>query len=499
MPATTMILGALSLDRDGPLPLHRQLFDGLRHAILTGRLRPGARLPSTRVLASDLGVARNTVMAAFEQLVAEGYLQARVGSGTKVSAIAPDMLLNAGQASTDSATVSPTELSLSARGRLLAGTVRPIPDPQRRAFQPGLPAVEEFPFATWSRLLARHSRRPAPDLLGYTHLGGYAGLRQSIAEYLGAARGVNCTPEQLIVVAGAQGGLDLVARMLLDPGDTVWMEEPGYLGARGALLGAGARLHPVAVDADGLDVARGEQEAPNARLAYVTPSYQYPLGVTMSLERRLRLIEWAHRANAWVIEDDYDSEYRYRGRPLSALQGLDSGERVIYVGSFAKTMFPALRLGYIVVPKGLANVFRRALRHTGQGAPLVLQATVADFISEGHYASHLRRMRTLYAERQRQFCTFLRARFGDVLEPGSSDAGMQITAYLPVGVDDADLARRADDAGLSLAALSTHYLRDCPRPGLVLGYAGVPDADLRAGLDRLERILPASQRQRAAI
>ena len=499
MSAPAMIVGALSLDRDGALPLHRQLFDALRQAILSGRLRPGARLPSTRVLASDLGVARNTVMAAFEQLVAEGYLQARVGSGTKVAAIAPDMLVNAGTSPAGGTTVAPTELSLSARGRMLAGTVRALPDPERPAFQPGLPAVDEFPCAAWSRLLARHTRRPARELLGYAHIGGYTPLRHAIASYLGAARGVNCTHEQVIVVNGGQSGLDLVARMLLDPGDTAWIEEPGYPGARGALLGAGARLHPVGVDDDGLDVARGEHEAPSARLAYVTPSHQFPLGVSMSLERRLRLIEWAHRANAWVVEDDYDSEYRYRGRPLSALQGLDSGERVIYVGSFAKTLLPALRLAYVVVPKGLVNVFRRALRHTGQGAPLAIQATVADFITEGHYASHVRRMRTLYGERQREFCTLLRARFADMLEPGNADAGLQLTAYLPQGVDDRDIARRAEEAGLSLTPLSSHYLRECPRPGLVLGYAGVDQADMQSGLDRLETLLPAQGARRAAL
>ncbi|MDX1430984.1 MAG: PLP-dependent aminotransferase family protein [Gammaproteobacteria bacterium] len=499
MSAPAMIVGALSLDRDGSLPLHRQLFDALRQAILSGRLRPGARLPSTRVLASDLGVARNTVMAAFEQLVAEGYLQARVGSGTKVSAIAPDMLVNAGASPSQSTALPPTELSLSARGRMLAGAVRALPDAERIAFQPALPAVDEFPFAAWSRLLARHSRKPAHDLLGYAHAGGYAPLRHAIAGYLGAARGVNCTPEQVIVVNGGQSGLDLVARMLLDSGDTAWLEEPGYPGARSALLGAGARLQPVAVDDDGLDVAAGESQAPNARLAYVTPSHQYPLGVSMSLERRLRLIEWAHRANAWVVEDDYDSEYRYRGRPLSALQGLDSGERVIYVGSFAKTLFPALHLGYLVVPRGLVNVFRRALGHTGQGAPLAIQAAVADFMSEGHYASHLRRMRTLYAERQREFCTLLRARFAGVLEPGNADAGLQVTAFLPQGVDDRELARRGGDAGIGLSPLSDHYLRTCPRPGLVLGFAGVGGADMQTGLDRLAALLPDEGARRAVI
>jgi GntR family transcriptional regulator/MocR family aminotransferase len=494
-----MILGSISLDRDNPLPLHRQLFDALRQAILAGRLRPGTRLPSTRVMASDLGLARNTVMAAFEQLVAEGYLQARVGSGTKVSAIAPDMLLSVTTSPASEARVSPTELSLSARGRVLAGTVRAVPDPERRAFQPGLPAHDEFPFSTWSRLLVRYTRRPTADLLGYGQVGGHPRLREAIAEYLGAARGVTCAPEQVIVLTGAQAALDLVARMLLDPGDTAWMEEPGYLGARGALLGAGARLHPVPVDDDGLDVSAGERAAAKSRLAYVTPSYQYPLGVTMSLERRLRLIEWAHRANAWVIEDDYDSEYRYRGRPLSALQGLDTGERVIYVGTFSKTMFPALRLAYLVVPRGLASVFRRALRHTGQEAPLAMQAALADFIAEGHYGSHLRRMRALYAERLRRFTTLLETHLGDVLDLGPCDAGMQLAAYLPASVDDRDVMRRAEAAGISLAPLSSFYLRGCPRPGLLLGYAATPESEMEAAVRALARLVPQEEDHLAAV
>lgn len=498
MATPAVLLGTVSLDRSSALPLHRQLFDALRQAILAGRLRPGTRLPSTRVMASDLGVARNTVMAAFEQLVAEGYLQARVGSGTTVTAIAPDMLLSIAASPADSTAVGPTELSLSARGRVLAGTVRDIPDPRRRAFQPGLPAFDEFPFSTWSRLIVRHSRKPTPDLLGYGESGGHEGLRNAIAEYLGAARGVNCSPEQVVVVGGAQAGLDLVARMLLDPGDIAWMEEPGYLGARRALLGAGARLHPVPVDDEGLDVAAGERAAPRARLAYVTPSYQYPLGTTMSLQRRLRLLEWAQRANAWVVEDDYDSEYRYRGRPLSALQGLDTAERVIYVGTFSKTMFPALRLAYLVVPRGLVQVFRRALRHTGQDAPSAIQAAVADFIDEGHYASHLRRMRGLYADRLQRFTTLLNEQLGHVLELGPSDAGMQLPVYLPPSVDDRDIARRAGEAGISLAPLSGYYLRECPQPGLLLGYAAVPEAEMHAGIEALTRLLPLPEVRRAA-
>jgi GntR family transcriptional regulator/MocR family aminotransferase len=263
------------------------------------------------------------------------------------------------------------------------------------------------------------------------------------------------------------------------------------------LLGASARLHPVPVDDEGLDVGAGERAAPRARLAYVPPSYQYPLGTTMSLQRRLRLLEWAQRANSWVIEDDYDSEYRYRGRPLSALQGLDTAERVIYVGTFSKTMFPALRLAYLVVPRGLVQVFRRALRHTGQDAATAIQAAVADFIDEGHYASHLRRMRGLYADRLQRFSTLLNEQLGHVLELGPVDAGMQLAAYLPQSVDDREVARRAEEAGISVAALSTYYLHECPQPGLLLGYAAVPETEMRQGVEILRRLLPVTEARRA--
>ena len=319
MPRPSALLGTLSLERTGSVALQRQVYAALREAILAGRLPPGTRLPSSRTLASELGAARNTVVGAFEQLAAEGYVEARVGDGTRVARVLPETLLHARRAHVPPASGARAP-DLSRRGRALVAARRPLPDVSRRAFQPGLPALDEFPRELWARLLGRRSRVPARGSLGYSHPAGLPSLRQAIAAYVGGARGVTCDADQVVVVAGAQAGLDLACRLLLDAGDAAWIENPGYLGARGALLGAGASLVPVPVDEEGIDVEAGRHAGP-ARLVYVTPSHQFPLGATMSLARRLALLAWAAEAGAWIVEDDYDSEYRYSGRPIAAMQG----------------------------------------------------------------------------------------------------------------------------------------------------------------------------------
>src|SRR5262245_38120039 len=337
-------IGTLGLDRASGVPFYRQIYDGVREAILSGRLRPGARLPSTRVLAADLETSRNTVLAAFGQLLAEGYVEGRVGAGTTVARTLPETLLRARPeaAGTERPGRRPR---LSRRGALLVGTRAALGRGAIAAhpFRPGLPGLETFPFDLWTRLIARRWRRVPRQLLDYGDPAGYAPLREAIAAYLGEARAVRCEATQVIVVTGAQQAVDLAARVLLDPGETAWVEDPGYQGARGALVAAGIRLASVPVDVEGLAVRRGARSAPGARLVYVTPSHQYPLGVTMSLQRRLALLEWASASGAWILEDDYDSEYRYAGRPLAALQGLDTAGRVIYAGTFSKVLLPAPR------------------------------------------------------------------------------------------------------------------------------------------------------------
>lgn len=482
----------VALDRGSGVPLHRQLYEGLREAVLAGRLRSGMRLPSTRALASELGVSRNTVMGAFLQLLAEGYLEGRVGSGTYVADSLPDDLLRAqARKGLEPGPAGRAGRRLSGRGETLAATRastagdRGVP----QAFRPGVPALEEFPTRVWGRLAARMWRSPPRGLLGYGDPAGYGPLREEIAAYLGAARAVECGWEQVIVVSGSQQALDLAARVLLDPGDAAWVEDPGYAGARGALIAAGARIVPVPVDEEGLRVSDGVRRAADARLAYVSPSHQYPLGATMSVSRRLELLAWASRTGAWVLEDDYDSEYRYTGRPLEALQGLDAEGRVIYLGTFSKVLSPALRLGYLVVPPDLVDPFSAARELTDRHSPLVEQAVLARFIAEGHFARHLRRMRTLYAGRQDVLVEAAAEDLRGLLDVRPAEAGMHLVGWLPDRTDDREAMRRAAARGVEATALSMYGIEPPARGGLLLGYAAVGEAGIRAGVRRLAAAL----------
>jgi GntR family transcriptional regulator / MocR family aminotransferase len=486
--STTVPYAFVNLDGANGTPLYRQLYDELRTAILAGQLRAGTRLPSTRELAAELRVSRNTVLNAFEQLLAEGYVEGQVGSGTYVSRALPDELLHARAAQ---ARRAPQPVR---KGRTLARRATPFAqesinlsrNPKHtRPFRPGTPALDAFPNTLWARLLARRWRRPPPDLLGYTEAAGYLPLREAIASYLGAARAVRCEAAQVIVVAGSQQALDLVARLLLDEGDAVWLEEPGYLGARAAFKSAGARIVPLPLDDEGLDVKTGAQLAPEARLVYVTPSHQYPLGVTMALARRLALLEWANRAGAWVLEDDYDSEYRYSGRPLAALQGLDAEGRVIYLGTFSKVLFPALRLGYMVVPPDLIAPFTNARGLASRFSPTIEQAVLADFINEGHFARHIRRMRALYAERQAVLLAAARRELAGLLELRPDPAGIHLVGRLPAHVDDVAVSRAAAAHGVDVQPLSAFCLKRGPHNGLVLGYAGYDEQQIRTGVRQL--------------
>ncbi len=478
----------ISIERQADRPIHVQLYHWFREAILSGQLRPGARLPATRSLAMTLGVARQTAVEAYDQLTAEGYISAQQGSGTCVCAV-PDDLLRA---------YRPAARPRSSRGRILShrGTILAaapaLPAWLRgwtpRPFRMGVPALDAFPFDEWRRLAARRSRRPPRDLTAYGEPAGYRPLRNAIAAYMSATRAARCTPEQVLIVEGSQQALDLAARVLLDPGDAVWFEEPGYWGARRAFHASEARLVPVPVDGSGLNVEAGIARCRAARLAYVTPSHQYPLGTTMSLERRLALLSWARRTDAWIFEDDYDSEYRYTGPPITALQGLDDEGRVIYVGTFSKVLFPALRLGYMIIPDDMVDAFVTARALVGQHSPSLAQATLTDFIEEGHFARHIQRMRRLYAERQEILRTTVAAVLGSALEVPVSDTGMHVIGWLPSGVGDRALSQRAAAEGIHAAPLSAFYLETCPRGGLLLGYAGYTPREITDGVRRLARL-----------
>ncbi len=489
--ATLVELGLRGLSRASSRTLHRQLYEELRDAILSRRLRAGARLPSTRELAAQLGVSRNTVMSAFEQLLAEGYLEGKVGSGTYVAAHLPDDILSVRAQPLERLQPPAPARSVSRRGALMrlghpgptAGPVRP------GAFRSGVPALEEFPLELWAKLVSRAWRRARRDHLAYGHHAGYPPLRKAVAAYLREARGVRCEAEQVIVVEGTQQGLDMLGRLLLDPGDAVWMESPGYYGARGAFHSAGARIVPVPVDREGLDVGEGVRRMESARLAYVTPSHQWPLGPVMSLPRRLALLDWASRARAWIVEDDYDSEYRFSGRPLAAIQGLDREGLVVYLGSFSKVMVPSLRLGYLVVPPDLVDVFIAARRMISFHAPTIEQAAVAEFIREGHLARHIRRMRGIYAERQSLLVEEARKHLAGVLDVEPQEAGLTVVGWLPKGVDDQQAALQAHGHGIEVSALSRSAIEPMERGGLLLGYAVTPPREIREGVRKLATAL----------
>jgi GntR family transcriptional regulator / MocR family aminotransferase len=475
--------------------LQAQIYASVRRAILDGVVAPGTRLPSSRALADDLGVSRTTTLLAVEQLQAEGYLTARRGSGTFVASELPDDLLRR-QATRPAARLR--HPPLSRRGAALVAApqgAQRLGGPPR-AFRIGTPGVDRFPVSLWWRLTSRRLRSVTSAQLDYGDPAGLPALREAIAAHVQAARGTRCEAAQVLIVAGAQQGLELISRLLLDPGDRVWMEEPGYPGARSALLGAGARILPVRVDADGLDVETGARRAGDARLVYVTPSHQYPLGVPMSLPRRLALLRWASAARAWVIEDDYDSEFRYGARPVPCLHGLDVDGRVIYVGSFSKTLFPALRLGFLIVPRDLQEGLVAARAAADQHPPVLDQAVLADFIVEGHFARHLRRMRVVYRERL-DALTAAAERFGrGVLRVRPTRTGLHAIADLD-GVDAAGVSREAAARGVEATPLSAYFAgREPPPNALVLGFAAVRPEAARRGMERLAAAIEAARARR---
>lgn len=498
----------LPLDRSGPTAMHRQVYDGLRAAILNGAFTAGARLPSTRALADDLGVSRTTVLQAFDRLVSEGYATARSGGGTHVAATLPDRSRVSRSAphpasaapapGAVSVAVSAATPRLSRAGLAYLGAVkhrRPDYD-HVRPFALSVPALDHFPTEQWARLVARRWRRDATTLLGFTDECGYRPLREAIAQYAMAARGVRCTADQVIVVNGAQHGIDLVARLLLDEGDAVWVEEPGYRPVRAALAATGAQVVDVPVDDDGLVVAEGVRRAPWARLAFVTPSYQAPMGVALSLERRLALLDWAEQADAWVLEDDYNGEFRYDTHPIPSVQGLDRSGRVLYVGTFSKTLAPGLRVGYLVVPPGLVEPIARARIASDRHTAVAEQAVLADFIAGGHFARHVRRTRELYRERQRYIVAEAPALTGGLLEVCPAPAGMRVVGLLPPGVSaravaHAALLRDVYVTPLPSAARDRVARQDVPseREGLLLGYAGFGAVDTRAALEVLRHVI----------
>jgi GntR family transcriptional regulator/MocR family aminotransferase len=469
-------LDLLSLDKGGDLPLNRQLYALLRSHILEGRLAPMTMLPATRELAADLSVSRNTVIAAYDALLAEGYIDSKRGSGTWVAKLPR----STGRQRTNGA--CPVLPRLSKRGAVMATQSAERMTTGRISFHPGIPEIAAFPFATWAKLVAAEMRNVHEDSFGYDLIAGHPRLRTAIAAYLAVSRGVKCSPDQVIVVTGTQAALDLIARMFMDPGDCFQIEDPGYLGAYNAFINAGGRPLPLRVSRDGWQMS-DQRERP--RLVFVTPSCQWPLGVVMPLDVRLELLRAAEKNDSWIVEDDYDSEYRFRGHPIPAMQGLDDAGRVIYLGTMSKTMFPSLRIAFLVVPSKLAEGFSTAVGVTGQHPPPLLQVALAEFISQGHFATHLRRMRRLYAARQAKFLEICRERLGTWLTLNDADTGMQLIGHLCAAMDDGDILEAAMRRGVDFARLSTQYRHSTPQQGLRFGYAGVPTELAEVGVERL--------------
>jgi GntR family transcriptional regulator/MocR family aminotransferase len=443
------------------------------------------------MLAHDLELSRNTVATAYEQLLADGWLEGRRGAGTFV-ACRPARAARP-EAPGSAAGTAP---GLSARGRTIAASVttwRPTRGAPR-PFRPGVPAADLFPWPRWRSVCNAVLRSSRSELFAYGEPAGYPPLREAIAEYVATARGVRCTPEQVIVIEGAQQALDFALRLLTDPGDAVAAEEPGYLGARAAMRAAGTRIVPVRVDAGGLDVAELAAASLPVRLVYTSPSNQFPLGATMPLVRRLALLDWARAAGAWVVEDDYDSEFRYAALPIPSLHALDPDGRVVYVGSFSKVLFPALRIGYLVVPGPLLPAVTAARFLAGIHAPFFHQVVLAEFMAGGHLLRHIRRMRTAYAQRQAALRSAAEEHLTGLLEIDARGTGMKLIGRLPPGVDDLRAADAARRAGVDVYPLSRYWLRApaAERGGFLLGYAGYPPEALEAAAAALAGALRAS-------
>jgi GntR family transcriptional regulator / MocR family aminotransferase len=492
-----IMLPQITVDRSAGVSLHQQLGDQLRRLILSGELGAGTRLPSSRRAAAELGVSRNVVVLAYEQLQLEGYLRSGVGVGTWVpDSLDPHLLRPTHPPRPALGSREGAQGSLSEGGERISEAGAPIAVSRPSwPFRPAAVAAELFPARTWVRLSARMWRTRTAELVQYGDVRGYRPLREQVAAHLARYRAVRCQADQVLMTAGSQQSLDLIGRMLIDPGDRAALEDPAYHGASASLEAAGAVLVPVPVDEQGLDPASLADATDRIRVLYTTPSHQYPLGVTMALERRLALLDWARRSGSWIIEDDYDSEFRFEARPLPALQGLDPGGCVIYVGTFSKVLAPALRVGFMVLPEPLVEPFLRAREITDHHPPIPVQATLAEFMAEGHLERHIARMRNVYAERRAALSLALREAFGDRFEIVPGDAGLHLTLLLGDGLDDTTISRLAAARSLDVQPLSLHYVGPDRRSGLVLGFGGFPPERLAAEVKTLRECVEEAGRE----
>jgi GntR family transcriptional regulator/MocR family aminotransferase len=475
------VLPYIPFDRATARPLYYQIYDGYREAILSGRLNLGQRLPSTRAVAAGLGVSRFTVLRAFDELLNEGYLHGKAGAGTFVVDAIPDEV------------AAPLRLLPSPSPRRSAGVISraEVTAPEYSGFAPlavGVPALDLFPSKTWGTLIRRYAKLPS-RYLAWGDPAGHPPLREAIATYLRTVRAVECEPEQILLVSGSQQGLRVATAALVTDDSTTCIEDPSYWAAQDALRMSSRSVIPVAVDRDGIDVSKLRELGARARLVYVTPAHQYPLGMAMSPSRRLELLDWAEDNDSWIVEDDYDSEFRYASRPLGALQGMHSSDRVIYLGTFSKVLFPTLRLGYLVVPQKLVQSCIEIRESFDLFSPTFFQFVLTDFLVEGHFARHVRRMREVYLSRRNALVHAIEQYAGDVLTIGNTDAGLHLVVFLADEIDDQEVVRLAARRGIFPQALSRCYARQTSRRGLILGFGGSDEPQLTGAVQALAGLL----------
>lgn len=489
------LLLSVRIDHDSPRPVSTQLHVLLRELILSGSVAAGDRLPASRTLARELGLSRTTVIEAFDRLTAEGLIESRVGAGTYVSRV-----LDADRPRPPDPNVIALETRAPRLARATAQAIERFAERRRlpsvaRAFTTALPAFDAFPMAQWARLSAKHWRGGRGDVLGYGEPVGHPQLRQAIASHLRANRGISCDAGQIFICAGAQQAFSLIGSILLNPGDRVWFENPGAIGARNSLIAAGAELVPVPVDEQGLRVDEGLRLSPRFRLAFVTPSHQQPLGMVLSLERRFALLHAAEQAGAWIIEDDYDGEFSFGGSPLPTLKSVDATGLVIYVGTFSKSLFPSLRLGFLLAPPALVGTLNTMMSRVLHGVPTSVQATVAEFIDEGHFASHIRRMRRIYAERHEALRDAAQRRLAGLLDVVPSQSGLHTIGRLHSGLSELEVARAADARNITASPIARFSIAPVPETGLVLGFGGIKPAEIEAGVGVLAEVIEGQMRQ----
>ena len=475
-------LYAFEVDRAKDAPVFRQIYLQLRSAVLSGALRPGTKLPSTRQLAAQLGVSRSAVVSAFEQLLAEGYASGKKGAGTYIASDLPEPF-----AAIHGRRKRPAAKA-AASSRELGGFVDVTMQSDERPFNLGRTLVDARTAELWRKLSARSLRSFGRHHLGYADPHGMLELRKSVCDYLQAARAVRCEPEQIVITAGTQQALDIVIRVMQGP-DKVWIEDPGYSLTRLALVAAATKICPIPVEQQGVNVTEGIRRAPKARAVFITPSHQFPKGVALSMARRLELLAWARESGAWIVEDDYASEFRYGGRPLASLQGLDEAERVIYIGTLNKALFPGLRMGYAVVPPSLVRAFVTARYLMDRQPSSLCQAVVAAFMEEGHFAAHIRRMREMYRSQRDALVAALRRRLGDHLTVDPPDQGMHLIAYTRSGLSDVTVERRGREHGVIVGAMSRLYVEAPAQSALMLGFSGYPRQIIAPAIARLAQAL----------